>query len=233
MSDLRNHPAINFFKSGIPIVLAGDDPGSFGYNDLTVDYYLAYMAWGLDLYDLKVIANNSIKYSSIPQEIKQIGYKKFEDQWNKFIDDAFQFVCSKRDKNSPFNVSNLFPAFGPANKQVELRIFGLGFERAICEKIWCLFNDLKVNAKMIGIGEFKCLTPIVSINISEKIELKILIGDSIYRTNFSYTFLKDNVPVIFDKTTSFSKNDNNYLRFQNFWFYPIFFSYFFYNILII
>ncbi len=61
MPDLRNHPAVTFYKSGVPIVIAGDDPGGFGYNDLTVDYYLIYMAWGLNLYDLREIANNSIK----------------------------------------------------------------------------------------------------------------------------------------------------------------------------
>ncbi|RMZ99767.1 adenosine deaminase CECR1, partial [Brachionus plicatilis] len=155
VSDLRNHPAINFFRSGIPIVLAGDDPGSFGYNDLTVDYYLAYMAWGLDLYDLKIIANNSIKYSSIPHELKKIGYEKFEKEWVNFIDEAYQDVCLKRDSYSQVNVSNLLPTFGPASKQVELSIFGIGFEKAICQKIACLFNDIKTEAIMIGIGEIQ------------------------------------------------------------------------------
>ena len=45
----------------MPIVIAGDDPGSFGYNELTVDYYLSFMAWDLNLFDLKKIANNSIR----------------------------------------------------------------------------------------------------------------------------------------------------------------------------
>ena len=46
---MRNHPAINYYRSGILIVIAGDDPGSFGYNDLTVDYYLnkIYCVFGL------------------------------------------------------------------------------------------------------------------------------------------------------------------------------------------
>ncbi|CAF0982894.1 unnamed protein product [Didymodactylos carnosus] len=60
VADLRNHPGIVYHRSGIPIVLAGDDPGSFGYNYLTVDFYLASMAWGLNLADLKQFAWNSI-----------------------------------------------------------------------------------------------------------------------------------------------------------------------------
>ena len=49
---MRNHPAVSYYKSGIPIVIAGDDPGSFGYNDLTFDYYLAFMSWGMSSLDL-------------------------------------------------------------------------------------------------------------------------------------------------------------------------------------
>lgn len=194
MSDLRNHPAINFFRSGIPIVLAGDDPGSFGYNDLTVDYYLAYMAWGLNLYDLKVIANNSIKYSSIPYEIKQVGYQKFETEWNNFIDEIYSSACLRARLIPLFmkpNISNILPSFGPSNKQVELNIYGIGFEKAICQNISCLFNDFKTEAYMDGIGEIKCFTPILSLSFSKTIEVQIQIGYEIYQTGFSFTFLAD------------------------------------------
>ena len=68
---MRSHPAINFYRSGLPIVIAGDDPGSFGYNELTVDYYMAFMAWGLNLADLKIIANNSLIYSTVPDEVNK------------------------------------------------------------------------------------------------------------------------------------------------------------------
>ncbi|RMZ94829.1 adenosine deaminase CECR1-like [Brachionus plicatilis] len=128
------------------------------------------MAWGLDLYDLKIIANNSIKYSSIPHELKKVGYEKFENQWQKFIDQAYTSVCFKaraRWYSFNINVSNILPSFGPANKQVELRIFGIGFEKAICQKIACLFNDIKTEANMIGIGEIQCKTPILNLNSSE------------------------------------------------------------------
>ena len=45
---------------GIPIVLSGDDPALFGYDEVTVDWYEAYMAWGLNLGDLKKLALNSL-----------------------------------------------------------------------------------------------------------------------------------------------------------------------------
>ena len=56
VADLRNHPAVNYIRHGIPIVLGPDDPGTFGYDHFTIDWYEAYMAWGLDLLDLKNIA---------------------------------------------------------------------------------------------------------------------------------------------------------------------------------
>ena len=60
VEDVRMHPGINYMRSGLRIVLSGDDPGTFGYNELTVDYYLAFMSWSLDLKDLKQLALNNI-----------------------------------------------------------------------------------------------------------------------------------------------------------------------------
>lgn len=91
--DLRSHQALNYFRSGIPIVIAGDDPGSFGYNELAVDYYQVFMAWGLTLADLKEIANNSITYSTIPDEKKLVGYQKFAMEWGQYIDWMYVRAC--------------------------------------------------------------------------------------------------------------------------------------------
>ncbi|KAK2193588.1 hypothetical protein NP493_11g04015 [Ridgeia piscesae] len=63
--DLRNHPAVHYIRSGIPVVLASDDPGSFGYDHVTVDWYQAFMAWGLRLADLKLLALNSLRHSGM------------------------------------------------------------------------------------------------------------------------------------------------------------------------
>ena len=139
----------------MPIVIGGDDPGSFGYNDLTVDFYLIYMAWGLDLYDLKVIANNSIKYSMIPEEIRVQGYKKFEQEWNNFINSIFENVC-KSNSYLNFNIKRLkiiglLPEYGPADESNQIIVYGHGFDKFFVKLKLILF--LIFNFKRLQIKE--------------------------------------------------------------------------------
>ena len=112
MPDLRSHPAINFYRSGLPIVIAGDDPGSFGYNELTVDYYMAFMAWGLNLADLKVIANNSLIYSTVPDEVKTEGFIKFNREWTSYIDMMYAKACQDNYNQSGMVFNELLPDYG-------------------------------------------------------------------------------------------------------------------------
>ncbi|CAF1347994.1 unnamed protein product [Rotaria sordida] len=100
-ADLRNHPGITYHRSGIPIVLAGDDPGSFGYNQLTVDYYLATMAWALNLADLKQIARNSIQYSSIPIMMKEQDADGKTNNKEVNIDGTNEIRYPIRDSHEP------------------------------------------------------------------------------------------------------------------------------------
>ena len=46
-----------------------------GYDSFTVDWYEVFMAWGLDLAELKQLAINSLKYSSMTEEDKRVRYK--------------------------------------------------------------------------------------------------------------------------------------------------------------
>ena len=47
--------------------------GTFGYDDFTIDWYEVFMAWGLDLAELKQLAMNSILFSSMSEEEKQVN----------------------------------------------------------------------------------------------------------------------------------------------------------------
>ncbi len=187
---MRNHPGLNYFRSGIPIVLSGDDPGSFGYNDLTVDYYLAYMAWGLDLYDLKVIANNSLKYSLIPDAKKTEGYGKFQVEWNNFIDEIFESVCeaTSQFQNENLNVSDLLPPYGPSDAQTDITIYGYGFDFALCREIYCLFNNVLVDAVMTNLDQIRCLTPL-GFDQDSFANVSLQIDDVVYDTGFKYKFV--------------------------------------------
>ncbi len=84
VADLRNHPAVLFINSGLPVVLCPDDPGiwkcSFSY-----DFYAAFMAWGLDLKCLKQLALNSLAYSAMAGEEKERALSHWRDKWGEFI----------------------------------------------------------------------------------------------------------------------------------------------------
>ena len=63
--------------------MSSDDPGFFGYDGVTMDYVMAFMAWELDIADLKKLALNGITYSSIPEERKtELIEKRFNHKWD-------------------------------------------------------------------------------------------------------------------------------------------------------
>ena len=52
VADLRNHPAVLYINSGLPVVICPDDPCIWKCT-FSYDFYAAFMAWGLDLKCLK------------------------------------------------------------------------------------------------------------------------------------------------------------------------------------
>ncbi len=51
--DLQNHPGLVFFRKNVPFSIASDDPGVFGYSGTSYDWWMASVAWQLDLVGLK------------------------------------------------------------------------------------------------------------------------------------------------------------------------------------
>lgn len=72
--------------AGIPIAISSDDPGFFDYYGVTLDYVYVFLSWDLDLRDLKKLAINSLKYSSITQVEKEEIFKFFTYKWKRFIE---------------------------------------------------------------------------------------------------------------------------------------------------
>lgn len=83
--DLRVHPGLGYLSKGIPITLNSDDPSVFGYEGLGYDFWVAYMAWGLDLRDLKQISMNGIIYSALTDDEKKIAMEHWESAWGEFV----------------------------------------------------------------------------------------------------------------------------------------------------
>jgi hypothetical protein len=67
VDDLRNHPAQGYMAQGLQLVLASDDHGTYGYEGLSYDYYMATLAWNLGLQSIKKLVINSIKYSALDE----------------------------------------------------------------------------------------------------------------------------------------------------------------------
>jgi adenosine deaminase CECR1 len=53
IGDMRNHPTRSLIHAGIPVAISPDDPGFMGYEGVTLDYLYVYLAWDLDIRDLK------------------------------------------------------------------------------------------------------------------------------------------------------------------------------------
>jgi adenosine deaminase CECR1 len=84
VADLRNHPAVLYINSGLPVVICPDDPGIWKCT-LSYDFYAAFMAWGLDLKCLKQLAMNSLIYSAMDPTEKEIAFEFWRKKWADFI----------------------------------------------------------------------------------------------------------------------------------------------------
>jgi len=84
IADLRNHPAVLYINSGLPVVICPDDPGIWKCT-FSYDFYAAFMAWGLDLKCLKQLAMNSLLYSAMAPEEKERALRYWREKWEKFI----------------------------------------------------------------------------------------------------------------------------------------------------
>lgn len=71
MYDLRTHPARYLLAQGVDVTISPDDPGFFDATGVTLDYVYVYLAWGLNLRDMKQLCLNSIKHSSTDDEHKK------------------------------------------------------------------------------------------------------------------------------------------------------------------
>jgi adenosine deaminase CECR1 len=88
-TDLRCHPVRYMLHKGLQASISSDDPGFFGYDGVTMDYLMAYVAWDLSLRDLKKFSLNGIEYANVKNEHKKyLKEEVFKKEWNTFIQDV-------------------------------------------------------------------------------------------------------------------------------------------------
>ncbi|EZA59882.1 hypothetical protein DMN91_001123 [Ooceraea biroi] len=88
VEDMRNHPANSLFASGSPVVISNDDPGLWGAQGLTYDFYEAFMGLmsaNSDLRSLKQLAKNSLMYSGMNDQEKRNALIRWQAKWHAFV----------------------------------------------------------------------------------------------------------------------------------------------------
>ena len=90
VSDMRNHPARVLLANNVNISINSDDPGVFGYDGLSYDFWMAYLNWDLTVKDLKKLIFNSIEFSSLNSSEKQKAKLHLQKGWNIFVKNAIQ-----------------------------------------------------------------------------------------------------------------------------------------------
>lgn len=88
VKDLRNHPGSVLFSEDYPVVVSNDDPGLWGAQGLSYDFYQAFvgmMSRSADLRALKKLAMNSIEYSSLSDSEKHRAKAIWSRKWTDFV----------------------------------------------------------------------------------------------------------------------------------------------------
>ncbi|KAH0949286.1 hypothetical protein HN011_003508 [Eciton burchellii] len=118
VTDMRNHPASSLFASGSPVVVSNDDPGIWGAQGLTYDFYEAFMALmsaNSDLRSLKQLAKNSLIYSGMSDQERHNALIRWEIKWYIFVTKLAQ---SWPDYDEPATTAtSASSTFVPSNAQ--------------------------------------------------------------------------------------------------------------------
>mmetsp|Transcript_4053 Transcript_4053/g.14317 ORF Transcript_4053/g.14317 Transcript_4053/m.14317 type:complete len:313 (+) Transcript_4053:165-1103(+) len=87
VSDMRNHAGQELVRRGLPVTISSDDPGIYGYDGTTYDWYMAFMAWQLGIAQLKQIAYNSLLHSSFTEAEFQAAESAWLEAWDGWVQD--------------------------------------------------------------------------------------------------------------------------------------------------
>ncbi|KAK3592683.1 hypothetical protein CHS0354_037820 [Potamilus streckersoni] len=205
VQDQRHHPAITYFRYGVPAVISADDPATFGYDYFTTDWYEAFMGWGLDLADLRQLANNSLQYSAMSSDEKMNAYAKWDSAWNKFIQETKKEACGLNVHGTQPFIGSIFPNEGYVSGGTKVQVFGRNFERSICQTVLCKFGNDTSTGRYVNNNLITCNSPVkLSHGISSQtnsapFSISFNNGNTFYSTNLTFSFIhniKENDPSI-------------------------------------
>ncbi len=85
MTDIRMSTAPLLLGLGYAVSISSDDPGKFGYEDTTVDYYASAVSFNWNLRHLKLIAYHSINHAIVTEGQRIQILESFEARWSSWI----------------------------------------------------------------------------------------------------------------------------------------------------
>ena len=85
MTDLRMSTAPLLLGLGYAVSISSDDPGKFGYEDTTVDYFACAVSFNWSLRHLKLIAYHSINHAIVTEGKRLQILESFEANWNSWV----------------------------------------------------------------------------------------------------------------------------------------------------
>lgn len=83
--DLRLSTAPTLLGLGVPVTINPDDPGKFGYEDSTVDYFCAAVSYNWTLKHLKLIGIHSINHAICSEGQRMKVHRFFKASWDYWI----------------------------------------------------------------------------------------------------------------------------------------------------
>lgn len=78
------------------------------YEGVTLDWVYVYLAWELNITELKKLNYNSIEYASISEEDKVQFRQLFEEKWAIFVQMVIDKYWNKGEVNSQLSKQNFF-----------------------------------------------------------------------------------------------------------------------------
>lgn len=198
--DIRNHPSLHHYRFGIPIILGSDDAGTFGYDNITVDWYAAFMAWGLDLRDLRTLAINSLNYSGMSSTDKEEAINfKWKSLWDNYTTETKTVACTRNftgeaaRENRTVTFGGILPKSGAKSGTTKVHVFGRNFEVGICRNISCNFGTrASPSAKYISNQHIICQSPDFGDQQVRTVAVSVsLDGVNFQATGFNFTYEHD------------------------------------------
>jgi len=88
--DLRLHPGAEYLKRGVTIALCSDDAVFQEHEQLVDDFFMAIVAWGLGVAEIKQLCINSIQYAALDENNRRRLLKCWYADWNRFVKNCLE-----------------------------------------------------------------------------------------------------------------------------------------------